>query len=217
MAAVIPAVGKQTATVIFLHGLGDSGHGWAEDLARYRPKYAKLICPHASERPVTLNGGYVMPAWWDIRSLDKLDGNEDEEGIKNCVKEIEGIIQSEINNGIPESRIALGGFSQGAATSLYTGLTGKFNLAGLVILSGYLPIRNTVNWTTANKPPVLQCHGKVDSVVRYEIGELARGLLSENLPGFTFKSYEGLPHSSCEEELQDVKAFLHKVLPEVNN
>jgi predicted esterase len=217
MAAVVPAVGKQTATLIFLHGLGDSGHGWADVLAKYRPKYAKLICPHASERPVTLNGGYVMPAWWDIRSLDKLDGNEDEEGIKKCVTQIEEIIQSEIDKGIPASRIVLGGFSQGAATSLYTGLTGKHKLAGLVVLSGYLPIRNTINWSTANKPSVLQCHGLEDHVVRYEIGELASGILTKNLPSFTFKAYEDLSHSSCPEELEDVKAFLKHVLPEIKD
>jgi len=216
MAAVVPAVGKQTATIIFLHGLGDSGHGWADILKRYKPRYAKLICPHASRRPVTINGGSSMPAWWDIRSLDKLDGNEDEEGIKRSVTEVEAIIQKEVSNGIPANRIVLGGFSQGAATALYTGLTSKFKLAGIVALSGYLPIQNTINWESANQVPVLQCHGKDDGVVKFSVGQLAQSVLTSKLQNYTFNAYEHLEHTSCDEEHEDVKDFFVKCLPELN-
>ncbi|OXA37047.1 acyl-protein thioesterase 1 [Folsomia candida] len=212
---IIPAAVKHTATIFFLHGLGDTGHGWASDLADIKPPHAKLICPTAPEAPVTINMGFEMPSWFDIRSLDKNDGNEDEQGVKNASQDIVKMIDDEIKAGIPADRILLGGFSQGAALSLYTGLTGPHSLAGLVILSGYLPVRKTISWDKINKPPVLQCHGDADTVVHYEVGVGTSKMLQElgKLPNFTFKTYENLQHSSSPREMRDVQNFIKEKLP----
>jgi predicted esterase len=157
-----------------------------------------------------------MPSWFDIRSLDKDDGNEDEEGIKKASLAIQKMIQDEVSAGIPASRIILGGFSQGGALSLYTGLMGTHLLGGIVSLSGYLPIRKTITWPTVQKPPLLQCHGDADSVVLYDVGLSTSKLIQEkaNLSDYSFKTYPNMGHSSCEEEMDEVLKFFHKNLPE---
>jgi len=211
---VIPAAVKQTATILFLHGLGDTGHGWASEIAEIKPPHAKLICPTAEEAPVSINMGYSMPSWFDIKSLDKNDGNEDVAGIQKASELIKNMINEEIQAGIPANRILLGGFSQGAALSLYTGLTGPNLLAGVLVLSGYLPIRNTIDWAAIQKPIIMQCHGDKDTVVQYDWGKGVREVLEKNsLPNYTFKTYRGLAHSSNEQEMRDVAQFLKERLP----
>jgi len=213
---IIPAAIKQTATILFLHGLGDTGHGWASDLAKIKPKHAKLICPTAEEAPVTINGGYEMPSWFDIRSLDKNDNNEDESGVKKASELINKMIEDEVKAGIPASRIVLGGFSQGGALSLYTGLTGSNLLAGVLVLSGYLPIRNTIDWSNIQKPTILQCHGDRDTVVLYDVGKnVSKILEKQNLPNYSFKTYRGLDHSANDQEMKDVQKFLNERLPPI--
>ncbi|CAL8093225.1 unnamed protein product [Orchesella dallaii] len=213
---IIPAAVKQTATILFLHGLGDTGHGWASDLANIKPKHAKLICPTAEEAPVTINGGYEMPSWFDIRSLDKNDGNEDESGVKKASELITKMIDDEVKAGIPASRILLGGFSQGGALSLYTGLTGSNLLGGVLVLSGYLPIRDTIDWSKIQKPTILQCHGDRDPVVLYDVGKSVSEILEkQNLPNYSFKTYRGLDHSANDEEMKDVRKFLNERLPPI--
>jgi len=213
---IIPAAIKQTATILFLHGLGDTGHGWASELAEIKPAYAKLICPTAEEAPVTINAGYEMPSWFDIRSLDKSDGNEDEAGVKKASELITKMINDEVQAGIPANRILLGGFSQGGALSLYTGLTGPNLLAGVLVLSGYLPIRNTVDWDSIQKQTILQCHGDKDNVVRYDWGKGVSEVLEKyNLPNYTFKTYRGLQHTTNEQEMEDVAQFLKERLPPI--
>jgi len=217
---IIEASTKHTATIIFLHGLGDTGEGWSYELSRIKPSYAKLVCPTASKNPVTINFGMRMPSWFDIRSLDKSDNNEDVEGIKKASQDIVDLIKKEIEGsdgkpGIPASRIVLGGFSQGGALSLYTGLTGPFALAGVVSLSGYLPASSSIDWQSIQKPTVFQCHGDSDPVVPYQFGILTSKALQTHLSNPTFKTYSGLGHSSSEEELKDVKNFLKERIPEV--
>lgn len=114
-------------------------------------------------------------------------------------------------------RILLGGFSQGAALSLYTGLTGPHLLAGIVTLSGYLPIRNTIEWDKINKPPILQCHGDRDGIVNFEVGAGTAKTIQElgKVPTFTFKTYKGMDHSSCPEEMSDVADFISERLPPI--
>jgi predicted esterase len=140
---------QHTATVIFLHGLGDSGHGW-EPVAKMLAKNPKLshikwILPNAPKQPVTLNYGMSMPSWFDIRSLDKDltadDGGEDADGMLSSAMKVNALVTTQVDDeNIPANRIVVGGFSQGAALSLLTGLTSERRLAGLVCLSGWLPL-----------------------------------------------------------------------------
>jgi len=212
---VVPAVGVQTATIIFLHGLGDTGHGWAQTLSALKPPFAKLICPTASSIPVSLNGGMRMPSWFDLKSLDPA-GSEDEEGIKKAADAVRKIIQDEINAGIQPERIVLGGFSMGGALALYTGLSSPPLLGGIIGLSCWIPMHKTFPYSGLQRPPVLQCHGEADPLVHYTFGLLTSTLLKSQLPKYTFKSYPNLGHSSAEQELEDVKGFLKETLSQIS-
>ncbi len=152
----VPATTKHTATVIFLHGLGDSGAGWAPvaRLLSRNPKlhHIKWILPHAPVQRVTLNMGMSMPSWFDIASLDadlmgglsedgiRADRSEDQQGILSSALAVSNIITKEVDDGIDSKKIVVGGFSQGAALTLVTGLTSERRLGGLVCLSGWLPM-----------------------------------------------------------------------------
>jgi len=209
---VVQASSRQTATIIFLHGLGDTGHGWASSLAAIKPPYAKLICPTAPAIPVTLNMGMRMPSWFDLKSLDP-NAAEDEEGIKKSADNIRKMIQEEIKGGIPANRIIVGGFSMGGALALYIGLTENSTLGGIVALSSWLPMHRSFPWNTNTRPPVLQCHGEADPLVLYSFGVMTSAILKSHLPKYTFKSYPQLQHSSSEQEMEDVKGFMKEVLP----
>lgn len=123
-------------------------------------------------------------------------------------------LQISENPKVPASRIMLGGFSQGAALSLFTGLTGTHNLAGIISLSGYLPGREAIEWEKIKKPPVLQCHGDADSVVNYQFALGTAKELKPRLTKYTFKTYKGLDHSSSMEEMSDVDDFIKECIPE---
>jgi len=211
---VIQASSKQTATIIFLHGLGDTGHGWAASLASIKPPYAKLICPTAPAIPVSLNMGMRMPSWFDLKSLDP-NATEDQEGIKKSADTIRKIIQDEIKAGIPANRILVGGFSMGGALALYLGLTEHTSLGGIVALSSWLPMHRSFPWDSAARPAVLQCHGEADPLVLYSFGVMTSAILKSHLPKYTFKSYPQLQHTSSEQEMEDVKTFMKEVLPPV--
>ncbi|XP_029384726.1 acyl-protein thioesterase 1 isoform X4 [Echeneis naucrates] len=186
--AIVPAARKATAAVIFLHGLGDTGHGWAEAFAGIRIPHVKYICPHAPTMPVSLNMRMSMPSWFDIYGLSP-DADEDESGIKRASENIKALIDQEVKNGIPSHRILLGGFSQASANS-------------------------------ANKDMhVLQCHGDADPLVPFVFGsETAEKMKSLiNPANITFKSYRGLPHSACPEEMVDIKKFIEKQLPPISD
>ncbi|XP_047419016.1 acyl-protein thioesterase 1 isoform X2 [Sciurus carolinensis] len=205
--SVVPAARKATAAVIFLHGLGDTGHGWAEAFAGIRSSHIKYICPHAPIMPVTLNMKMAMPSWFDIIGLSP-DSQEDEPGIKQAAESVKALIDQEVKNGIPSNRIILGGFSQGGALSLYTALTMQQKLAGVTALSCWLPLR-------ASFP---QCHGDCDPLVPLMFGSLTVEKLKTlvNPANVTFKIYEGMMHCSCQQEMMDVKQFIDKLLPPVD-
>lgn len=178
----------------------------------------KLILPAAPIQPVTLNGGMRMPSWHDIRSLHNVD-REDFRGLAESRAAIEDLLRAEIASGTASNRIVLGGFSQGSAVSLYTGLQFDQPLAGIVGLSGYLP-HTSGNFASlvhsANRAtPVFMAHGDIDQVVRLEIGQRSAAELKKALGNeqVTFNVYEDLGHFSNEQELKDLAAFLKKVLP----
>ncbi|KAL1517343.1 hypothetical protein ABEB36_001118 [Hypothenemus hampei] len=215
MAAVILAApAKHTATLIFLHGLGDTGQGWAQAMNAIRSPFIKIICPTAKTMPVTLNSGFRMPSWFDLKALDE-SGPEDEEGIKAAAKEIQFLIGTEIQAGIPAERIMLGGFSQGGALALYSALTYPLKLAGVVALSCWLPLRKSFPAAKkcSDELPVFQCHGDCDPVVPYKWGQMTSSALKTLLKNHEFKSYKGLMHSSSDEEMSDIKGFIRKQLP----
>jgi len=209
---VIPSAVKQTATIIFLHGLGDSGQAWAEILPEMRPLHAKIICPSAPIQTVTLNNGMAMPAWFDLRPLDQ---PKDEQGIKGTTTSICEIIQSEIDAGIPSKRIVLGGFSQGGAIALYTALTAPFKLAGILALSTWLPISNSIPWENVQRHRILHLHGDEDDMVSIERAKKTETILKKHLPeNYSFKSYKDLGHTiSLEEEQLDIIQFFKETLP----
>ncbi|HCM42405.1 MAG TPA: carboxylesterase, partial [Candidatus Omnitrophica bacterium] len=170
------------AAVIWLHGLGADGHDFESIVPELRlPTDLKIrfIFPHAPTMPVTVNGGYVMPAWYDIAGGGVLD-NEDEEGMKRSQKQIVELIEAEKKKGVPANRIILAGFSQGGAMTLFSGLRYPQKLAGLMVLSAYLPLaeKTTAEMNEANsKTPVFMAHGKQDGVVPYEGARISKEFL----------------------------------------
>jgi phospholipase/carboxylesterase len=205
-----------TRTVIVLHGLGDSGHGFAPvaeelDLSALGP--VRFVLPHAPEQPVTVNGGYVMRAWYDILGTN-LARIEDEPGLRKSATQIEALIASENARGVPSSRIVLMGFSQGCAMTLLTGLRHHERLAGLAGLSGYLPLAATTaaERSEANRDvPLFLAHGTQDPVVPYPSGVASRDALAAL--GYTIEWHEyPMPHSVCAQEIADLNRWLLRVL-----
>ncbi|TRZ04167.1 hypothetical protein DNTS_000396 [Danionella cerebrum] len=169
--------------------------------------------------PVTLNMNMAMPSWFDIIGLHP-SAEEDVTGIKKASESIKALIEQEVHNGIPSHRIVLGGFSQGGALSLFTALTTHQKLAGVVALSCWLPLRNVISksFSHTNKDiSVLQCHGEADPLVPLVFGSVTVEKLKSilNPSNITLKTYPGLPHSACAEEMMDIKHFIEKHLPPV--
>ncbi|KAK7433200.1 hypothetical protein QQZ08_000135 [Neonectria magnoliae] len=222
---IFPAASRHTATVIFLHGLGDTGNGWASAVENWRRRQrldeVKFILPHAPRIPISVNMGMQMPGWFDVVALggdvNTLVRNEDTEGIKLSQKYFHDLIQEEITSGIPADRIVLGGFSQGGAMALLSGLTFTAKLAGIVGLSSWLLLsqafHNMISPQDANRQtPVLMYHGDQDPVVHTNRGKLSADKLKELGYNVTWKTYP-MGHSACLEELDDVEVFLRERLP----
>uniref|UniRef100_A0A671L446 palmitoyl-protein hydrolase n=1 Tax=Sinocyclocheilus anshuiensis TaxID=1608454 RepID=A0A671L446_9TELE len=216
-AVTVPGTEKETAVVIFLHGLGDTGHGWADTMTSIRLPYIKYICPHAPRIPVTLNMKMTMPSCCYMLKFDYVALSIDH-SFSSIVK---AIIDHEVKNGIPSSRIILGGFSQGGALSLYTSLTSQQHLAGVVGLSCWLPLHKTFPQAASgsgNKDtPILQCHGEMDPMIPVQFGAMTAEKLKTIISpqNVTFRTYPGLMHSSCPQEMSAVKEFIEKQLPRV--
>ncbi|KAI0403106.1 acyl-protein thioesterase-1-like protein [Xylaria palmicola] len=223
---LIAASAKHTATVIFLHGLGDTGFGWASAVESWTRRSqldeVKWVLPHAPRIPITAAEGMSLPGWFDVSALngavDDIRANQDEPGLLRTRDYVNTLIQAEIDAGIPANRIVLGGFSQGGAMALLTGLTAKVKLAGIVGLSCWVPldskIPSLIQESNNNQDtPIFMAHGTVDQVVPTAFGKLSYELLKKlNFPA-TMKLYPNMPHSACDEELDEVEAFLHSRLP----
>jgi lysophospholipase-2 len=169
------------------------------------------VCPNAGVRPVTLNFGMPMPAWYDIFGLTDTS-QEDAPGIQRAAEYVHGLINEEIKAGIPSERIILGGFSMGGALAVYAGLTFDKNLGGIIGLSSFLLQREKIPGShTANlKTPVFLGHGTQDPLVPYDFGKRTHEAISKFNPNAQLKSYP-MDHTSSAAELQDVREFLANI------
>jgi len=214
---VLPAVeleptGPARRSVIWLHGLGADGHDFppiVPELGLEAQLAIRWIFPHAPAIPVTINGGMVMPAWYDIRSLD-FHRRHDEQGIRLSAARLEQLIERENERGVPSERIFLAGFSQGGAIALHTALRHPRRLAGVVALSTYLVLaeRLAAERSAANREiPIFQAHGSLDPMVAPERGSAARDEL--RALGYEVEWHEyPMGHQVCLEEIQQLGQWL---------
>jgi len=205
-----------THSVIWLHGLGADANDFvpvAPELELAGSPAIRFVFPNAPVRPVTVNNGMAMRAWYDILTFD-LIRREDDAGIRLSQAAIEALIARENTRGVPSSNIVLAGFSQGCAMTLHTGIRTKEKLAGLIGLSGYLPLADTaaLERAPANADtPIFMAHGTHDPVVSLERAQSSCDLLKQHGYDVTWKLYP-MAHSVCAEEIQDIAAFLKRVL-----
>ncbi len=204
------------ATIIWLHGLGADGHDFVAIVPELRLPQSlgvRFVFPHAPVRPVTINGGMSMRAWYDVRNTD-LRREEDAASIKDSASIIEQYIAIEVNAGIPSEQIVLAGFSQGGAMALHTGLRHESSLGGLLVLSGYLPLpeRLREEVSISNKTvPIMMCHGTYDPIIPVSAGKQSRDFLEQEGYTISWHSYP-MEHSVCIEEVQDAGAWLQSIL-----
>ena len=205
-----------SASVIWLHGLGADGNDFVPiipELDLSGCPGIRFIFPSAPSMPVTVNGGYVMPAWYDIIGRDLMD-QEDASGIQKSAASILKLIEREASRGITYDKIVLAGFSQGCAMALHIGLRFPHKLAGIIALSGYLPLAMSVNLEkhSANQTtPIFMAHGEYDSVVIPERAQASYALLEKMGYQVSFNEYP-MEHSVNREELVDISEFLRGVL-----
>jgi phospholipase/carboxylesterase len=211
-AVVLAPAGEAAAAVIWLHGLGADGHDFVPivpELKLPASPAIRFVFPHAPVRPVTLNMGMRMRAWYDIRTLTA-EGRADEEGIRESVALAGRYIAAERAAGIASNRIVLAGFSQGGAIALHAGLRHAEPLAGIIGLSTYLPLQATLagELADANRAtPILMCHGLYDPVLPAQLGAMARGWLREL--GYAVEWHEyPMQHQVCLPEIQVIAGWL---------
>lgn len=216
MSELLPAVEHETAasprySIVWLHGLGADGHDFAPivpELVAADWPALRFVFPHAPVRPVTVNGGMPMRAWYDIHGFD-LVARQDEAGIRASIAATEALIGRERGRGVPDERIFLAGFSQGGAIALAAGLRHTSRLAGIVALSTYLPIADTLaaERSAANADaPIFQAHGSLDPVVIPPRGSDSRDLLQRLGYRVDWHSYP-MAHAVCAEEIADLRAW----------
>ena len=205
-----------TSAVIWLHGLGADGNDFAAVVPQLQLsgcQAIRFIFPHAPIMPVTINGGYEMPAWYDIFGANLLS-QQDAVGIKRSEHAIAALIDRELDRGILLQNVVLAGFSQGCAMALHTGLRYKQKLAGIVALSGYLPLANSLaherSQANANTP-IFMAHGTHDPVVVMDRGEVSKNTLIALGYSVQWRTY-AMAHSVHPEELADISKFLKEVL-----
>jgi len=204
------------AAIIWMHGLGATAHDFVpavHDLDLSGLPAIRFIFPQAPHMPVTLNSGYAMPAWFDLKSMDFLRG-EDEAGLCASQRRIEALIEREKARGIPAARIVLAGFSQGSVMTFQTGLRHPERLAGLLCLSGWVALADRLpaeRSAAAQATPIFMAHGTYDNVVPFRLAERSRDLLTGLGYEVEWHAYE-MPHAVHPDEYVDVSAWLKKVL-----
>ncbi|MDP2829522.1 MAG: carboxylesterase [Sulfuricellaceae bacterium] len=203
-------------SVIWLHGLGADGHDFEPIVPELRlpdTLPTRFIFPNAPMAPVTINGGYVMPAWYDVISQN-LGEMEDEKGIRASRHALEALIQKEEARGIPSRRVILAGFSQGGAIALFTALRFPRPLGGVLALSTYLPLPEKLDMEAhaSNATlPIFMGHGRMDGVITLAQGAAARDLLMRKGNRVVWREY-AMAHSVCPEEIADIGAWLGETL-----
>jgi phospholipase/carboxylesterase len=215
-AVVLNPAAAATASVVWLHGLGADGFDFVPIVPELRlpdTLPVRFVFPHAQPRPVTINNGFVMRAWYDILGLGP-GRPEDEMGIRASVRAVVGCLEHEIAAGIAPSRVVIAGFSQGGAIALQAGLRYPQRLAGIMALSTYLPLRESLaeEASPANRNiPILMCHGLRDGIVPAELGRSSRDALQAAGYAVEWQSYP-MEHQVCMEEVVDISRWLQKVL-----
>jgi predicted esterase len=224
-ATIEPEGGAAESAVIFMHGLGGSGSElrWMADLLKPKLPHTRFIFPSAPERPITVNGGMRMPAWYDIASLDAVLAQQDDvKGLKRSAKLLRRLAEEQLAAGV--QRVAIGGFSQGGAVALFAALIESLDarVSAVVALSTYLPSRDKLGKRLADSalhsggavavPPVLMCHGKADGTVQYKHGKASAKALKALGVRTIFRSFKGLQHSVNADVIADVAQFLRKRL-----
>ena len=211
-AVVLAPATPATASVIWLHGLGADGNDFVPIVPELQlpPGLAvRFVFPHAPVRPVTVNNGMRMRAWYDIKELSA-SGATDEAGIRESAAILAKYIQHERDEGVAANRIVVAGFSQGGAIALHAALRHPERLAGVMALSTYLPLRKTLaaEATAVNRDlPILMCHGSFDPVLPLRLGTSSRDRLRAEGYAVDWKEYP-MQHQVCLEEIQDIAAWL---------
>jgi phospholipase/carboxylesterase len=202
---------RPDAAVIWLHGLGADGHDFEPIVPELElPKAVRFIFPHAPVRPVTINNGMRMRAWYDIFQFG--GGAEDEAGIRASEALLKELISQEKKRGIAASKIVLAGFSQGGAIVLQTGLRHAEPLAGIMALSTYLPLAGKLDQERSKlSPPIFMAHGAYDDIIPLKRAEQSRDALLRSGYRIDWHTYP-MPHSVCPEELGHISEFLARTL-----
>lgn len=203
-----------SASVIWLHGLGADGNDFVPVVKMLNMLHVRFILPHAPYRNITRNNGYEMRAWYDIYGLTPIS-REDSPGIAESQLQIEKLIAGEISRGVPAERIVLAGFSQGGAIALHTALRYQQRLAGVLALSTYLPLRDSLasDKTEANQQtPIFLAHGTDDAVITLETCQVSCSLLQAQNYAVEWHEY-AMEHSVCAQEIEHIRQFLLRVLP----
>ena len=212
--------GNPLGSVIWLHGLGADGHDFepiVNELDIPEELGIRFVFPHAPYRPITINGGMNMRAWYDVTSLDR-KGDQDEEGIRQSSSYLEKLIDQENKRGIPHNRIVVAGFSQGGAIVLHASLRYPRRLGGLIALSTWLPLELTLEEEVANNKnsqpldlPIFLAHGKYDPVIPFDFGLESKFLIEKN--GYSVNWHEySIEHSVSQQEIKDIGCWISKVM-----
>ena len=215
---IVEPTKEARASVIWLHGLGADGHDFEHIVPELElSQYVRFIFPHAPIRPITVYQGYEMRAWYDIFQMDFL-ADEDEKGIRESSEAIHQLIDHEVQIGIPSDRIILAGFSQGGAITLHSGLRYPKKLGGLLVLSSYLPLANTlskgalkINQTI----PILMLHGIQDDLIPIQKAEESCAYLIRKGYQVDWRNYS-MGHCVCSAEVRDIKNWLEKIVNRKN-
>ena len=202
------------ASVIWMHGLGATNHDFDDVVPMLRLPDVRFVFPQAPELAVTINGGMRMPAWYDILTFDEPPLREDERTVLASAASVVELLDREVARGVPADRVVVMGFSQGGAMALHVGARYSSSLAGIAVLSGYLvlPDRLQEEWHPQNRTtPTLFCHGTLDPVVPFFLGQRAHQTVSAHNPRAEFHAFP-MPHTLCLPEIEVLKDWLSRCL-----
>jgi phospholipase/carboxylesterase len=211
----IAPTAPQRGTVIWMHGLGASNHDFDPVIPELRTPWLRYVFPAAPIRPVTINGGMPMPAWYDILSFDDPPLREHEPDVREAEREIVALIARERERGVPPEKVVLAGFSQGGAMALHTGLRTAEPLAGVLVLSAYLLLPQRFDEERSpqsQRVPVLFAHGRFDPVVPFGLGKVAHDRLARAGYDSRWEPFD-MEHSLCLDEIRVVSAWLAERFP----